>query len=100
MNQITKEVKQNLKKLRIAHYKLRKLEQVDNFKYLVISINRTESDEPEVNHKIETAARLYLTSENPILEKRELSKKTKVVVLKLYVDIWQQKLDTNRQNEK
>lgn len=59
-----------------------KIEQVDVFKYLGVQIDREGNMESEVNERIGNAARLYHSLSKPFISKKEINRKTKMVVYK------------------
>lgn len=58
------------------------IEQVTNFNYLGITIENDGSQELEINERIEKTLKLYFAMNNSFINKKEISKETKVKVFK------------------
>ena len=59
-----------------------KLEQVDKFKYLGVTLQREGNMDEEINERISQATRLYHTLKETFISKKEISIKTKMTVYK------------------
>lgn len=58
------------------------IEQVDTFKYLGVKIQKTGTMEAELNDRLEAATKLYYSLNNAFIRKKEVSRKTKIIVYK------------------
>ena len=58
------------------------IEQVETFKYLGVLINRTGTDELEIQKRLHSTSKLYFILKNTIIGKKEISHKTKITVYK------------------
>lgn len=60
----------------------KKLEQVDEFKYLGVTIDKKGGCETEIDKRIEGTAKLYHALNNVFINKKEVTKKTKLTIYK------------------
>ena len=58
------------------------IEQVTNFKYLGVKIDRSGYEEMEIQERIQNTTKLFYMLKNTIIGKKEISKKTKLTVYK------------------
>ena len=58
------------------------IEQVNNFKYLGVELSHTGTDDSEINNRITQSQKLYQALKEPIINRKEVTKKTKVNVYK------------------
>ena len=59
-----------------------KLEQVDQYKYLGVLLDKTGDQEAEINVRIENTLKLYFAMNKSFINKKEISRKTKINVFK------------------
>lgn len=59
-----------------------KIEQVDHFQYLGVIIDRTGTQEADINNRIQKANKLYYAMNTNFINKKEISKQTKLTVFK------------------
>lgn len=58
----------------------RVVEQTESYRYLGVNIHMNGKQEEEINKRIESTTKLYYTLNYPFIRKKEISKKTKMVV--------------------
>lgn len=64
------------------------IEQVENFQYLGITINREGHQEPEINKRIQKATQLYHSLKHTFIGKKEISINTKMSIYKsVYIPV-------------
>lgn len=59
------------------------IERTNVFKYLGVLIERTGNDETEIGNRIDKTAKLFYSLNSNFLQRREVSKKTKMVIYKV-----------------
>jgi hypothetical protein len=81
------EMKNNLKKNKIVHLKIKnyKFERVENFKYLGVILNEDNNNEIDLQERIKTANKTYFMLQN-FFKNKNISKKLKLRLKNTIID--------------